>query len=37
MSEASNTDYGKLIRDGLWTNNAGLVQLLGLCPGWQRH
>lgn len=32
MSEASNTDYGKLIRDGLWTNNAGLVQLLGLCP-----
>jgi Na+-translocating ferredoxin:NAD+ oxidoreductase subunit E len=23
---------GKLIRDGLWTNNPGLVQLLGLCP-----
>lgn len=21
-----------LIRDGLWTNNPGLVQLLGLCP-----
>jgi electron transport complex protein RnfE len=22
----------KLTRDGLWTNNPGLVQLLGLCP-----
>lgn len=22
----------KIIFDGLWTNNAGLVQLLGLCP-----
>ncbi len=22
----------KIILDGLWTNNAGLVQLLGLCP-----
>ncbi|HBR98329.1 MAG TPA: electron transport complex subunit RsxE [Gammaproteobacteria bacterium] len=22
----------KIIVDGLWTNNAGLVQLLGLCP-----
>jgi len=24
--------YKTLIRDGLWTNNPGLVQLLGLCP-----
>lgn len=24
--------YGKLVRDGLWHNNPGLVQLLGLCP-----
>lgn len=23
---------GHVIRDGLWHNNAGLVQLLGLCP-----
>ena len=23
---------GKVISDGLWGNNAGLVQLLGLCP-----
>ena len=22
----------QLIKDGLWNNNAGLVQLLGLCP-----
>jgi len=25
-------DYGQIVRDGLWNNNAGLVQLLGLCP-----
>ena len=25
-------DYKKITRDGLWTNNPGLVQLLGLCP-----
>lgn len=25
-------NIGKLTRDGLWTNNPGLVQLLGLCP-----
>ena len=25
-------DSIKLIKDGLWNNNAGLVQLLGLCP-----
>ncbi len=24
--------YGELITDGLWTNNAALVALLGLCP-----
>jgi len=24
--------YGKIIRDGLWTNNQALVALLGLCP-----
>lgn len=26
------TNFGKIFRDGLWDNNAGLVQLLGLCP-----
>lgn len=25
-------DYGKITRNGLWNNNAALVQLLGLCP-----
>jgi electron transport complex protein RnfE len=25
-------DYLQLTKDGLWTNNPGLVQLLGLCP-----
>lgn len=25
-------DYSKITRDGLWTNNPGIVQLLGLCP-----
>lgn len=24
--------YSKIIKDGLWANNPGLVQLLGLCP-----
>ena len=24
--------YTRIIRDGLWLNNPGLVQLLGLCP-----
>ncbi len=24
--------YGKITSDALWTNNPGLVQLLGLCP-----
>lgn len=26
------TNYSKLTTDGLWHNNPGLVQLLGLCP-----
>lgn len=26
------TAYKDIVRDGLWTNNVGLVQLLGLCP-----
>ncbi len=26
------TDYFQLTKDGLWYNNPGLVQLLGLCP-----
>ncbi len=25
-------DYSTISRDGLWSNNVGLVQLLGLCP-----
>ena len=25
-------EYGKLVRDGLWSNNQALVALLGLCP-----
>lgn len=28
----SDISYRKIFNDGLWTNNAGLVQLLGLCP-----
>lgn len=28
----AETSYGKIVKDGLWDNNAGLVQLLGLCP-----
>jgi len=31
MSER-HTVYRKIILDGLWHNNPGLVQLLGLCP-----
>ncbi|MBI2383304.1 MAG: electron transport complex subunit E [Gammaproteobacteria bacterium] len=26
------TPYAKIARDGLWNNNPGFVQLLGLCP-----
>lgn len=29
MSEIA---YSKILKDGLWTNNTGFVQLLGLCP-----
>lgn len=39
MSETSaeqitskQTNYKQIVLDGLWKNNAGLVQLLGLCP-----
>ncbi len=28
----SEVTYRKIISDGLWMNNPGLVQLLGLCP-----
>jgi electron transport complex protein RnfE len=28
----STTDCKKIVMDGLWHNNPGLVQLLGLCP-----
>ena len=28
----SDIKYRKIITDGLWTNNQGLVALLGLCP-----
>ena len=28
----SETSYSKIISNGLWTNNAAFVQLLGLCP-----
>ncbi len=27
-----NTDYRTIVHDGLWKNNAALVQILGLCP-----
>lgn len=30
MSDAVN--YGQISKNGLWTNNPALVQLLGLCP-----
>ena len=28
----SDTSYQEIIRNGLWSQNTGLVQLLGLCP-----
>lgn len=28
----SETSYNELTKNGLWTNNVALVQLLGLCP-----
>jgi electron transport complex protein RnfE len=30
--KSASGDFNKIVRDGLWTNNPGLVQLLGLCP-----
>jgi len=29
---ADGTEYGTIIRNGLWHNNPALVQILGLCP-----
>jgi electron transport complex protein RnfE len=29
---SQTTDYATIATNGLWRNNAGLVQLLGLCP-----
>ena len=28
----NNTDYRKILKDGVWTQNTGFVALLGLCP-----
>jgi electron transport complex protein RnfE len=28
----SDPTYSQILKDGLWSNNPGLVQLLGLCP-----
>src|SRR3972149_6618629 len=28
----TQTNYASIARDGLWNNNPGLVQILGLCP-----
>jgi electron transport complex protein RnfE len=28
----NDPDYSHILKEGLWTNNPGLVQLLGLCP-----
>ena len=28
----NDPSYSSILKDGLWSNNAGLVQLLGLCP-----
>jgi electron transport complex protein RnfE len=28
----SDIDYGRITRDGLWSNNPATVQILGLCP-----
>lgn len=29
---STTVDYGQISKNGLWTNNPALVQLLGLCP-----
>ena len=31
-NKSVSKNFNKIIRDGLWYNNPGLVQLLGLCP-----
>lgn len=30
--EAKSVDYSEITKNGLWSNNPALVQLLGLCP-----
>ena len=32
MTDSRYVEYAHIARDGLWSNNPGLVQLLGLCP-----
>lgn len=32
MNNDPSVNYGEITRNGLWGNNAALVQLLGLCP-----
>lgn len=32
MADKADSVYRRIVNDGLWHNNAGLVQLLGLCP-----
>ena len=31
-SDASSVSYSEISKNGLWSNNPALVQLLGLCP-----
>lgn len=31
-AEANSVNYGEITKNGLWSNNPALVQLLGLCP-----
>jgi len=28
----TDTDYSRIVRDGLWDNNPAIAQILGLCP-----
>ncbi|MFA6180309.1 MAG: Rnf-Nqr domain containing protein, partial [Candidatus Methylopumilus sp.] len=30
--KAAANKYGEIVENGLWKQNAGIVQLLGLCP-----
>ena len=32
LPDMSEQDFREIARNGLWRNNPGLVQLLGLCP-----